>query len=79
MLAYLVMYMQVGMRTQTRTEIAIQSIFCVVAPLPIFSQLKPFRLITMDDPPMTSTLLQVRYSCKSEDPMKNSTDTQSSF
>ena len=26
MLAYLVMHMQVGMRTQTRTEIAIQSI-----------------------------------------------------
>ena len=27
MLAYLVMHMQVGMRTQTRTEIAIQSVF----------------------------------------------------
>ena len=26
MLAYLVMHMQVGMRTQTRTEIAIQSL-----------------------------------------------------
>ena len=28
----------------------------------------------MGDPPMTSTLLQVRYSRKSEDPMKRSTD-----
>ena len=40
MLAYLVMHMQVGMRTQTRTEIAIQSKFEEVPASSQFGNLK---------------------------------------